>query len=173
DANTKGSCRETLNSMLFNNLQLSEKQVVFFDGASQNLTTECERINMAIECSGGLDLIILGIGMNGHLGFNEPNIITEEASIVALAEVTKSVMGKYFDDELQLTHGITLGYNQILSAKDLILMASGSSKNEIINKVLKSDPSYDIPATMLKTNNNSKLYVDVDAIGGSNGKSIY
>lgn len=165
DGKTKGSCRQTLDEFLFCPLKLKENQVIFFDGDADNLTNECNRIDQALEEAGGIDLIILGIGMNGHLGFNEPNIITQKSSIVKLAPVTKAVMGKYFEKEVSLTHGVTLGYDQILGAKQIILMASGAPKKEVIKQLYSQKISYEMPATLLKSKSKCSLYLDVAAKG--------
>ncbi len=163
DINTNGSCIETLSSHLFNNLNLNEDQIVFFNGVATNLTAECNRIDNIIAKLGGIDFMVLGIGMNGHLGFNEPNIITENSSIVSLAEKTKEVMTKYFDKQIELTHGITLGYKQIMETNKIILMASGAKKSKIIEQTIKSEASYDIPSTILKKHSNCQLLIDKDA----------
>lgn len=160
---TVGSCRESLNTNLFDSLNLTDEQVVFFDGDAENLTDECKQIDDVINRNDGLDLIILGIGMNGHLGFNEPGIITRKSSIVKLADVTKQVMNKYFDEELKLTHGITLGYEQILASKKIVLMANGARKANIIQIMKDSEISYDVPASILKDSNNFELYIDEEA----------
>lgn len=160
---TVGSCRESLNTNLFDNLNLTDNQVIFFDGDADNLTSECERIDDVINNNNGLDLVILGIGMNGHLGFNEPGIITKRSSVVKLADVTKEVMNKYFEEDLKLTHGITLGYEQILASKKIILMANGSRKADIIELMKQSEISYDMPASILKDSKNFELYIDEEA----------
>ncbi len=165
DINTKGSCHETLNEYLFKNLQLRDDQIYFFVGSNDNLTTECNRINKIIEEHGGIDLMILGVGMNGHLGFNEPYVETGNASVVSLAPKTIEVMSKYFESKLSLTHGITLGYNQILGSKKLILMASGSNKKEIITKTISEEVSIKVPSTMVKKHKNSFLCIDEEAQG--------
>lgn len=163
DSNTYGSCRQTLNDGLFNNINLTSDQIIFFDGNAENLTLECEKVDKIICDHEAIDLIVLGIGMNGHLGFNEPNIVTTNASIVKLSDVTKNVMNKYFNESMELTHGITLGYNQILQSKKIILMASGSNKRSIMDEMKRVKVSYSLPASLLKYNDALEIYIDEEA----------
>ncbi len=147
---TKGSCIQTLQDNLYGPLGLREEQIIFFDGKTSDLEKELDRINTFI-AKNGLDFILLGIGMNGHIGFNEPGVkIDSEAQVVALDEVTTTVMTKYFDEQLPLTEGITLGFKQILAAKNIVLMATGVKKAEIVKKTVKTEPTNQLPATVLK-----------------------
>jgi 6-phosphogluconolactonase/glucosamine-6-phosphate isomerase/deaminase len=70
--------------------------------------------------------------------------------VVALDEVTTRVMSKYFDEQLPLTEGITLGFKQILAAKNIVLMATGLKKAEIVKQTVKTKPTNQLPATVLK-----------------------
>lgn len=164
DQTTKGSCFETLLTNLFIPLNLSKEQIVFFDGKSSNLDMECQKMENFIDNRGGIDLILLGIGMNGHLGFNEPGCdITKKVMITDLAEKTKEVYKKYFTEHLELTQGISLGMQMIFESHTIILMASGAHKADIIEQTMYSLVSNDIPTTLLRDNNKTVLYLDKDA----------
>ena len=164
DHNTKGSCFETLLTNLFTPLNISKEQIIFFDGKSSNLDMECQKIENFIDNHDGIDFILLGIGMNGHLGFNEPGCdITKKVMIMDLAEKTKEVYKKYFTERLELTHGISLGMQTIFETHTIILMASGVHKADIVEQTMYSSISKDIPTTLLRDNNKTVLYLDKDA----------
>ncbi len=147
---TQGSCKQTLYDSLFTPLELKENQIHFFDGKNTNLEEECEKMNQVIEENHGIDLIVLGIGMNGHLGFNEPGIRTEKATVVPLADKTKEVSVKYFHKELPLVSGITLGMDQIKEAKTIILMAASDKKKEIVKATVQGAVSNQVPSSLLQ-----------------------
>lgn len=93
-----GSCLQTLSDELFQPLALRNEQIVFFDGQAADLQNECRRIDAVIAAHGGLDLVVLGVGMNGHIGFNEPGVNGEQNShIEPLDEVTRTIAPKYFN----------------------------------------------------------------------------
>ena len=133
----------------------------FFDSLADDLEAECQRVNDFIASKGGLDIIMVGIGMNGHLGLNEPGTPFDTyAHVSALEEVTASVGQKYFQSETPLTHGITVGLKHLLEAKVAIVLANGEKKKGIIQRVLEESVSEKLPASALKLHSNSYLWVD-------------
>ncbi|MBM5596130.1 glucosamine-6-phosphate deaminase [Listeria seeligeri] len=149
---TKGSCIQTLYDAFFDRLEnVSSEQICFFDGQTVDFEAECARVDAFIEACGGIDFILLGIGLNGHIGFNEPFVpVDVNCHVVELDNVTKRVMSKYFDTDLPLTHGISLGMQQILTAKEIYLVATGEKKAEIVQQVIEKEPTVSIPATLVK-----------------------
>ncbi|EFS00798.1 glucosamine-6-phosphate isomerase, putative [Listeria seeligeri FSL N1-067] len=149
---TKGSCIQTLYDAFFDRLEnVSSAQICFFDGQTADFEAECARVDAFIEACGGIDFILLGIGLNGHIGFNEPFVpVDVNCHVVELDNVTKRVMSKYFDTDLPLTHGISLGMKQILTAKEIYLVATGEKKAEIVQQVIEKEPTVSIPATLVK-----------------------
>lgn len=149
---TKGSCIQTLYDTFFDRLEnVSSEQICFFDGQTADFEAECARVDAFIEACGGIDFILLGIGLNGHIGFNEPFVpVDVNCHVVELDNVTKRVMSKYFDTDLPLTHGISLGMQQILTAKEIYLVATGEKKAEIVQQVIEKEPTVSIPATLVK-----------------------
>lgn len=165
DRTTKGSCIQTLEDHLFQPLGLRAEQIKFFDGKATNLTAELTKMNTFVAAY-GIDFILLGLGMNGHIGFNEPGVTTEaNAQIVGLDEVTTTVMTKYFNEKLPLTQGITLGFRQILDANQIILMATGEKKAEIVKATIEGEPTSQVPSTILKQAQNEALFF-VDRAAG-------
>ena len=161
DARDEGSCRHTLETYLFAPLGLHQDQVHFFDGLHPDLQAECERMNRRVAEYGGVDLMLLGIGMNGHLGFNEPGCSVDSLAYVAeLDAVTQSVSGKYFSTPRRLTAGITLGMKQIVEAGEVILLASGDRKADILYRMMTGPIGAQLPASWLRLHPRAALYAD-------------
>ena len=161
DKDDQGSCQNYMHKFLFDKLNLNMNQVVEFDAKSDDLNKECEKMDRFIIDNGGLDLVVLGIGMNGHLGLNEPNMGFDKYSfIVKLSDSTKQVAQKYFDSDKKLEQGITLGIKHFLDAKKVVLVASGDKKSEIIKKIIDEDITENIPATSIKQHKNAYLLLD-------------
>lgn len=159
-----GSCRSYIDAPLIKPLGISPDRVSFFDSLAPDLEAECQRVNDFIESRGGLDIIMVGIGMNGHLGLNEPGSSFDSyAHVSVLEEVTASVGQKYFQSETPLTQGITVGLKHFLEAKTAIVLANGPRKRDIIKRVLEEPVSESLPASALKLHANSHLWVDVAA----------
>ena len=164
-----GSCRYIVEENLLKPLGIRIENYTFFDGLSEDLQSECRRVDDLIFSRGGLDFILLGLGQNGHLGLNEPGSSFDLYSHVSiLAEETIRVGQKYFKGETQLSTGITIGIKHILEAKTAMIMACGSNKAEIVYKVLKEEISPEIPATALKSHKNGLLWTDSDAASKNN-----
>ena len=164
DKNDKGSCQDYMQRDLFGKLNLGPDQLVEFNAKSDNLEEECRKMDAFIEENGGLDLVILGVGMNGHLGLNEPGTSFDKYShVVDLSENTKEVAKKYFETEKKLEKGITLGIKHFLEAKKEVLIISGSKKADIAKKVAEEEVSVEIPATSAKLHKNSCLILDSES----------
>lgn len=163
----EGSCRYYLDEHLFYPLQISQGQICFFDGKARNLEKECMRIEQYIEKNGGIDVAIVGVGMNGHVGLNEPGVDPSLRShVMNLDPVTKQVGQKYFKEEKQLTKGITLGLGTIMEARHIFLLISGAHKAAITQQVLRGPISATIPASLLQQHNGLRVYLDREAAKG-------
>src|SRR6185503_12145514 len=109
-----GSCHNDFKKRVFEPLALSPAQYHLFNGLSTDLKHECEEMDKVIGEKGGIDLMIVGIGMNGHIGFNEPGTSFNSLShVIELDEVTKSVGQKYFKGPVTLNKGITIGFRHL------------------------------------------------------------
>lgn len=127
--------------------------------------SELEKYEEQIELL-GIDLQVLGIGVNGHIGFNEPGTKFDSTThIVELSETTRE-SNKIFFDELDdvPTHAVTMGLASIMKAKKILLLASGTNKKEIINKLIKAIPTEDIPASILLNHKDVIIIADEDAL---------
>lgn len=159
----EGSCKQTLYDHFFDPLSIRQDQIVFFDGMNPDLTEECEKMDKYIQTHGPIDLFLLGIGMNGHLGFNEPGVDFDLYShVINLDPVTKQVSSKYFQTNMELTQGITLGIRYIMEARTVLLIANGSNKAEILQQSFTGPVTNEVPASILQ--NHPKLIVCIDEL---------
>jgi glucosamine-6-phosphate isomerase len=164
DETDEGSCKHYLYSNFFNSLNISLEKMVFFDGLAENPEAECERINQYVRENGPIDLMLVGLGMNGHIGLNEPGAdFHAYAHIAELDPVTVQVAQKYFTKTTELTGGITLGLQHFSEAKTAILIVAGEKKADIVFKVLMEEISNQIPGTIIRSHENAFIFLDEEA----------
>jgi glucosamine-6-phosphate isomerase len=157
----EGSCQFHLNNQLFHPLQIAKSKICFFDGRAKDLNKECEDVESFILQYGGINVSILGLGMNGHIGMNEPGTSPSLRShVTALEPITQKVGQKYFKEQQQLTEGITLGLATLMESKHIILLISGSHKAEIVRRLIKKEISKQLPASLLRNHSGLKIYLD-------------
>lgn len=158
------NCFSFLKKHLFDHIDYYDKNLCFFDGESTELEQECIKTDNFIKKNGPIDMILLGVGMNGHLGLNEPGTYFDLYShIVNLDETTKVVGQKYFSDKVDLTTGISLGLKYIMEAKTVILQMNGAKKAEVARRLIDSEISTAFPASVVKSHLNAFLLLDKEA----------
>jgi glucosamine-6-phosphate isomerase len=163
---SEGSCKYIVYENLLKPLNISEENYTFFDSMSNDLFAECKRVDKLIFDSGGLDFILVGIGLNGHLGLNEPGSSFDAyCQVTQLEEMTISTGQKYFSSQTPLSQGITVGIKQLLEAKTAMIIANGSRKADIINKTINDPISENLPSTALRLHQNGLLLIDEAAAG--------
>lgn len=161
------NCTHFLRKHLYGPLGIREDQMTLFDVHASNLEEECKRIDQYIFDCGHIDLMLLGMGMNGHLGLNEPGEdFGDYAKVVELSETTMKVGQKYFSDGMKLTRGITLGVHHIFETKKVVLQICGAHKAEAVGKLYHTRPTMDFPATALKLMDTARIIMDKDAAAG-------
>ncbi|QMU31616.1 glucosamine-6-phosphate deaminase [Adhaeribacter radiodurans] len=166
DETNEGSCRYYLQQNLFGPLGISPEKAIVFNGKAPDLDQECQRINAIIQKHGSLDIMLVGIGMNGHIGLNEPGVSFDlYAHHMPLAEVTVTVGQKYFKQPTALTEGITLGLKHFQEARVPILIAAGAKKAAILAQALEGEVTNQVPASILQTLPNALVYLDWAAAG--------
>jgi glucosamine-6-phosphate isomerase len=164
DPSDPGSCLSMLQKDCFAPLGIGANQVEFFDVSVPDLQEECNRINTLIESHDGLDIMLVGVGTNGHIGMNEPGTsFNSYAHISELTEETKSVGQKYFQKNTSLSLGITLGLNHLREAKLPIVMANGTKKAAIIAKGLQGIATEEIPLSVVHLIPQVYLMLDQEA----------
>ena len=154
-----------MNEKLFATIDIPSEQTHIPDGQAASLETECARYEEMIDQIGPVDLQILGIGENGHIGFNEPGTsVSTVTHIVELDASTRQSNARFFNsiDEVP-THAITMGIRSILKSNEIILLASGKKKAAAIKTLLSKTVSEQFPASILWKHSNVTLLVDRDA----------
>ena len=148
---------------LFDHINIKKENINMLDGKAKDLKKECEEYERKI-AQKGIDLLFLGIGVNGHIGMNEPGTsFSSETHVVNLSEETRKQNSKYFEGKEMPLQAMTMGIRTLMEAKKIILMASGKSKAEIISRLIKEGVSYSLPASVLKMHKNATLLVDGEA----------
>ena len=143
-------------------------RLVRLDPDAWDLEAECRRYRDRVE-DGGLDLVLLGLGHNGHLGLNEPGSSPQATTrMVDLAPDTVSGAARYGGGG-HPTFGMTLGMDAILAAREVWLLVTGSHKRPILDQVLTSSPTDTIPATHLHTHPATTIWADTGAFYDPNG----
>jgi len=169
NGNDEGSCRYHLNRELFTPLNISSNRICFFDGAATNLEDECKITEANIKEHNGIEIAILGLGMNGHIGMNEPNTsIHTRSHIIHLDPLTMEVGQKYFKKPQPLDKGITLGIDTLMDAKHIVLVVSGTKKAAIVKQVIEGPISEAVPASLLRNHPNCCFYLDEAAAANLN-----
>ena len=163
-----GLSRENVNSYyyfmkdnLFGKTDVDFERVNFLSGQVDNIEEECARYSAKIRESGGIDIQILGIGTNGHIGFNEPaDAFTDESFKVTLTQSTIDSNQKYFGEVPMPRYALTMGIGSIMRAKKILLIATGASKAEAIKGMIKGGVTPRLPASVL--NEHSDVIVMLD-----------
>ena len=140
-----------MNENLFSKVNISPKNTHIPKGNAQNSEAECERYNALIENLGGIDVQLLGIGKNGHIGFNEPNTSFRKGThVIELKEETRIANSRFFSSLEEVPKSaITVGIHTIMNAKRIVLIANGKEKKEILDKALSGGVTPEIPASIL------------------------
>lgn len=149
---------------LFKHIDINLDNVHIPDGKAANVEEECARYNELLK-QHTIDIQILGIGGNGHIGFNEPGTPFESTTHhVQLDEKTRQDNARFFHsiDEVP-THAITVGIQNILEAKQIILIASGEGKADAIAKMINGPVNPSLPASILQTHDNVLVFLDKQA----------
>ena len=158
---SEGSCRYIVEENLLKPLAIPESNYTFFDSLNIDLDAECIRVDNLIKARGGLDFILVGIGLNGHIGLNEPGYTFDHyCHVTEIAQMTIDVGQKYFKTETPLNKGITVGLKHLLEAKSAMIMASGIKKAAIIKETVSAKISHEIPSTVFQLHTNGHIWLD-------------
>ena len=134
------------------------------DGSAPDPEAECERYEAAIREAGGVDLAVLGIGRNGHIGFNEPGAsFGSRTRVVRLAESTRRVNAADFEGNRAPERAITVGMATIFEAREVLLLASGANKAGAVAAAVEGEISESVPASILRRHPNATFLLDAEA----------
>jgi len=160
----EGSCRHHLDNDLLKPLCVHEKNIDFFDGKAKEIQNEIQKTENFIKEHGGINVAIVGLGVNGHVGMNEPGTNPSLYSHISkIDRITQEVGQKYFKKHRQITNGITLGIANLMEAKHVILLVSDNKKASIVQQVLEGEISEMLPASFLRQHKNFSVYLDKTA----------
>lgn len=147
---------------LFDHVNMRADRIFFPNGRAENLTRAAEHYEAAITASGGIDLQLLGIGRNAHIGFNEPgDAFTRTTGKVALKESTIAANARFFDSVEDVPReAISMGIGTIFRARHMILLASGAEKAEAVQNAVEGAITPRVPASILQLHPCVTLIVD-------------
>jgi glucosamine-6-phosphate deaminase len=167
DGNHPQSYRYFMNKNLFDHINIEKKNTYVPNGIAGDLNEEAKNYDKLVKSLGGIDIQILGIGANGHIGFNEPaSTLHLNTHVTNLKPETITANARFFESENEVpTKAITMGIGAIMNARKIVLIATGTSKAEVVRSLKDSLISTNIPATILKTHQNVVVILDKKAAG--------
>lgn len=161
------SYNHTLWVELLNQIDIAEENLHYIDGliAAENISTYCKEYETLIKAKGGIDLILLGVGMNGQIGLNEAGAYANTRTrVVSLSNASRKVVSSsFYGIENVPTRAITMGIGTILSAAKIMCVSWGEEKSTTIQKIIESPEDSSMPATYLQEHPNIEMVLDEDA----------
>ncbi len=149
---------------LFDHVDITPSRTHIPDGMATDAEAESARYEAAIAKAGGIDLQLLGIGANGHVGFNEPgSAFASRTRKVTLTASTRAANRRFFAGGEVPEQALTMGIGTILEARALVLVATGAGKAEAIARMLQAPPSPDCPASALQLHPDATVVCDREA----------
>lgn len=147
---------------LFRHLEFDPTRLHLPNGLAHDLDEHCKAYSSSLRASGGVDLQLLGVGGNGHIGFNEPGTAFDcPCHVVQLAEQTRIDNSRFFaEGEMVPGSAITMGLAEIMEAKEILLVATGKSKAQIVAQWFQQEVTEEIPFTILKKHPRAQIIVD-------------
>lgn len=155
-----------MNDNLFSKVNIDTKRTFLPDGTEVDSDKACREYNRVIAETGGVDLQLLGLGHNGHIGFNEPSdIFQKETHCVNLTDSTIKANRRFFASEEEVPRqAYTMGIQTIMRAKKILVVVSGADKAEIVKKAFFGEITPQVQASVLQLHNDVVLVADEDAL---------
>lgn len=162
------SYRYFMNKHLFNRINIKKENTHVPNGMCSDPDAECAKYEAMIEEKGGIDIQLLGIGRNGHIGFNEPDeTLNSVTHITGLTESTIEANSRFFDNIKDVpTKALTMGIATILKSRKIVMLVSGKEKHAALRELLNDEVTTDNPATMLKVHPDVVVICDKAAFDG-------
>ena len=160
------SYRRFMQENLFDHINIPAENINVPDGTESNAEKECRRYEAVIERLGGVDIQLLGMGHNGHIGFNEPDdVFVMDTHAVALTESTIQANKRFFENESDVPRSAyTMGIRTIMNAKRIVMVVSGQEKAEIVKQAFFGPVTPKVPASILQLHPNVMLVGDAGAL---------
>lgn len=154
-----------MNHNFFKYINVKKKNTYILDGIAKDINEECRNYDQQIKNKGGIDIQVLGIGANGHIGFNEPDVNFEaETHLVKLDQMTIECNSRFFSTKEEVpTIAISMGIKTIMQSRRVILLANGEGKAEAIYKTVKGKICPELPASILQLHPDATLIIDKNA----------
>ena len=154
-----------MNTNLFDHVNIDKANTFVPNGKAQDTKAECDAYDARI-MEKGVDIQLLGIGLDGHIGFNEPDeFFTKETHVVTLDPSTIEANARFFESKSEVpTKALSMGIGQIMSAKKILLLAMGKGKADILERSLFGDVTPAVPASILRFAKDVVVFADKDAL---------
>lgn len=154
-----------MREFLFRHVNIAPERTHLPDGLARNIPACCSRYEEEIQAAGGIDLQVLGIGADGHIGFNEPtSSLASRTRIKTLAAATRHVNGRFFGGEEKVPHHvITMGIGTIMEARQCLLLAFGEHKAQAVAGAIEGPLTAMNPASALQLHPRTKVFLDKGA----------
>ena len=155
-----------MNEHLFGKVNINKTRTFLPDGTEPDSNTACENYNEILRAVGDVDLQLLGLGHNGHIGFNEPGeSFSTETHCIDLSEQTINANARFFEtlDEVP-RQAYTMGIKTIMSARRILIIVSGEDKAEIVKRAFFGPITPQVPASILQLHRNVTLVADEAAL---------
>ena len=168
-ASHPGSFRTFMNAHLFSRVNLAAERIHFLNGAAGDTEEECARYERAIADAGGIDVQILGVGTNGHIGFNEPGpALQARTHRVTLEPETRRGNAALFggDPAAVPAEAMTMGIATILQARRIVLIVTGSDKAAIVERLVRGPVTTGVPGSFLQLHPDVEIVMDEAAAAG-------
>ena len=151
-----------MNHHLFSKVNINKDMTFVPDGTISDENEACQKYDEIIASTGGIDLQLLGLGHNGHIGFNEPaEVFSKGTNCVNLSETTIEANSRFFASKEEVpTQAYTMGIQTIMSAKKILVVVSGEDKAEIVKKAFLGDITPNVPASILQLHNDVTIVGD-------------
>ncbi|HWI19115.1 MAG TPA: glucosamine-6-phosphate deaminase, partial [Vicinamibacterales bacterium] len=163
------SYRAYMEAELFSHVSIKPAHIEFLNGRAADLRGECRRYEEAIDAAGGIDLQILGIGANGHIGFNEPaDGLCAHTHVAELEQETRQSNAQRFGGDWQRVpaRALSMGMATILGAEEIVLIATGQEKADAVRGMIEGLITPRLPASFLQVHRNVTVMVDRFAWSG-------
>ena len=161
------SYRYFMNENLFSKININIDNTNVPAGNAEDADLECQRYEKLIDSLGGIDIQVLGIGQNGHIGFNEPEEkLYSETHVTGLTESTMQANARFFsEDEVMPDKALTMGMGSIFKADKILVLANGKSKRDAVNQLVSGRITTSCPVTLLNLHKDVTLICDKEALG--------
>ncbi len=157
------SYRAFMQRHLFDHVNLSPRRTHVLDGATRDVEGECVRYERAIDRAGGIDLQILGLGTNGHIGFNEPaRALIARTHVTRLTPATRRANAAIFDNRVSEVprEALSMGMATILRARRIVLIATGAAKARCVERMIEGPVTPRLPGSFLQLHRCAEIWLD-------------